>query len=360
MFAMMLSTALCLSCCAAAPAPAPADMPLRDVIGVTHSTQTYHLTDKDYLNEGADQVLEFGSRVIKLWAIYPERCYPSKTEWPKYTSLVGIMQTPDFSAVLAKPFKTYILVVYSLGRFEHYWRDGCPAELAQDEERQFHDLSAWLMKTYRGSGKTFVLQHWEGDWAIRTSYDPTTDPPEIAFKGMIDWLNARQSGVNRARAENPDSDVRVFHAAEVNLVAQSMLQGRPGVVNRVLPNTKLDLVSYSSWDTLRDRTLFRKALDFIAENMPDSAAFGAKNVYLGEYGLPENEVKPEEFQETIRGTTETALEWGCTYVVYWSLYCNEARKTPVQTTQDNRGVWLIRPDGSRSWAYGYLRSRMGY
>ena len=39
---------------------------MRDVIGVNHINSIYHLTDKDFINEGADRVLELGSRVIKL------------------------------------------------------------------------------------------------------------------------------------------------------------------------------------------------------------------------------------------------------------------------------------------------------
>lgn len=40
---------------------------LPDVIGVTHVNGKYHLTDQDFLNEGADQVFRLGSRVIKLY-----------------------------------------------------------------------------------------------------------------------------------------------------------------------------------------------------------------------------------------------------------------------------------------------------
>jgi hypothetical protein len=40
---------------------------LRDIVGVTHVAGKYHPTDKDFLNEGADQTLALGSRVIKVW-----------------------------------------------------------------------------------------------------------------------------------------------------------------------------------------------------------------------------------------------------------------------------------------------------
>ena len=40
---------------------------VRDTVGVIHVAGRYHLTDKDFLNEGADQILALGSRVIKVW-----------------------------------------------------------------------------------------------------------------------------------------------------------------------------------------------------------------------------------------------------------------------------------------------------
>jgi hypothetical protein len=43
---------------------------LRDIVGVTHVDGKYHLTDKDFLNEGAEQILTLGSRVIKVWSTH--------------------------------------------------------------------------------------------------------------------------------------------------------------------------------------------------------------------------------------------------------------------------------------------------
>jgi hypothetical protein len=55
---------------------------------------------------------------------------------------------------------------------------------------------------------------------------------------------------------------------------------------------------------------------------------------------------------------ETALDWGCFYIVYWQLYCNELedRKQllPVHSNDAVRGFWLIRPDGSKAWAWEYF------
>jgi hypothetical protein len=333
---------------------APAKKDLRDVIGVTHVAGKYHLTEKDFLNEGADQILALGSRVIKLYLRKSAHDYPFNTQWIETNSLVEMAQTAPYVALFKKPFTTYIMTTYSVGRGDHYWRTGMSEADKADEIRQFRELAKHFLTAYRGTGKTFIFQHWEGDWAIRPKSDPKIDPTPQAIEGMIAWLNARQEGVNQARAETSEQGVHVYHAPEVNLVVQSMRDGRPGVVNRVLPKTKVDLVSYSAWDGQGDAKTLRAAMDFIASSTPPSKAFGAKNVYLGEFGKPENDFSPAKVEQTIRIAVETGLDWGCPYIVYWQVYCNEAKTTPAKANADVRGFWLIRPDGTRTVAWDYF------
>lgn len=340
---------------------------LADVLGVTHVAGRYYLTDKDFLNEGADQILSLGSRVIKVWFYgkrheHPQSVYPYNSDWPKVESLVQGAKTPYFQKLFDKPFTTYILVVTAMGRPDDYWRNGITEQQKQDEQKQFYELTKYLLETYKGKGKTFVLQHWEGDWMIRGSVDAKIEPTPTAIKGMIEWLNARQTGVNQARNEAGQEGVRVYHAAEVNRVVSSMKEGRPNMVNAVLPHTKLDLVSYSAWDSALEHyqnpQVFRESLDFIAARLADSADFGNKNVYVGEFGMPENLYSVEQIKKAIPNAVETALDWGCPYIVYWQLYCNELKdgkeQPPVHSNDAVRGFWLIRPDGSKSWVWEYF------
>lgn len=78
-----------------------------------------------------------------------------------------------------------------------------------------------------------------------------------------------------------------------------------------------------------------------------------------EFGLPENDRSAEQVRHVTASVIDTALDWGCPYVVYWQLYCNEARRQPVRDNADVRGFWLIRPDGSRSDAWHELARRLG-
>jgi hypothetical protein len=332
---------------------------MRAILGVTHVGGKYHLTDQPFLTEGADRIADLGVGVIKLYLMVPPRQYPFNTDWPDCKSLVDLACTPAYQAVFAGPFSTYILTTYSVGRGDHYWIKEITEADAQDEADQFYRLARHLLTRYRGTGKTFVLQHWEGDWAARGSFDRNADPTEEAFSGMIRWLDARQTGVDRARAKVGQDRVRVLHAAEVNLVRIALQEGRPTVADRVLPHANVDLVSYSAWDTQDNPQLLRQALDYIARHTPDREPFGKHNVYIGEFGLPENERSAEQIQRVIPGAIDTAVDWGCPFVVYWQLYCNEARQQPVRTNDDVRGFWLIRPDGTKSWVWQEFQRRLG-
>ena len=47
------------------------------------------------------------------------------------------------------------------------------------------------------------------------------------------------------------------------------------------------------------------------------------------------------------------------YVIQWEVYCNEpkagVKDTLVHTTDEMRGFWLIRPDGTESYSASYLK-----
>jgi hypothetical protein len=365
----ILLVGICISCVlcgfkANANVRASAPKELRDIVGVTHVDGKYYLTNEDFLNEGADQILALGSRVIKVWFHDPQRSYAFNSQWPPMGSLIETAQSPYFRQLFDKPFTTYILMCFSMGHDDAYWRKGLTREQKLDEQKQFCELSKCLLTTYKGTGKTFVLQHWEGDWLIRGNYDRNADPQPEAISGMIDWLNARQAGVNQAREEVGTQGVWVYHATEVNRVVASMKENKPNVVNTVLPHTKMDLVSYSAWDAaiehFEDPNVLREAMDFIAAHAPDSPAFGGKNVYVGEFGMPENKFSAEQICKAIPAAVETALHWGCPYVVYWQLYCNELQdpnqSPPVKSNDSVRGFWLIRPDGSKAWTWEYFHT----
>ncbi|HEY3862705.1 MAG TPA: hypothetical protein VGO59_12540 [Verrucomicrobiae bacterium] len=344
------------------PAPGP-----EDVFGVAHVDGKYFLTSEDFLDEGADQILATGTKVIKLY-LAPGR-YPWNSDWPRnLASLADVARTPYFKSVFAKPFHTYILTAYAVGRDDHYWTEGVSPAQAADETRQFYELTKYLLTACKGTGKTFVLQHWEGDWALRRGspkpFDPDFLPSPAAIKGMIDWLNARQAGIVKARNEIASADVHVYGATEANRLEDSMA-GKPGVANSVLPFTTVDLVSYSSYVFLNTKDRLARAVNYLAEHLPPTAAFGRNphSVYLGEFGYPEN---GKEGVDGVNSRMDNALavtrEMGLPWAIFWEVYCNEPLNKSLppplngkENDRNLRGYWMVKPDGSPGMAWHRYR-----
>ncbi len=221
-------------------------------LGVAHIGGLYSFTETDYLNEGADAALEIGAKCIKvslsLDTDNPSTKYYAKhSAWPTVKSLADLAAITYYRAFFAKPFETFILTAFRPGRSASYWRERFTEEDAQAEESCFADLTRYLLTTYSQSGKTFIIQNWEGDWALRGTFDPATTPTPAAKEAMIRWLQARQRGVERGRAQFTRDQTKVFHACEVNLVRHAIEQKGPTVTNDVLPHIEVDLASYSAW-----------------------------------------------------------------------------------------------------------------
>jgi hypothetical protein len=184
----------------------------------------------------------------------------------------------------------------------------------------------------------------------------------------------------------------VYAAAEVNLVDLAR-EGRPMVTNRVLPKLNMDLVSVSAWrmtlpiaeDERRGREGFREALDYLARMTPDTQTlapsgkpFGDRNIFIAEFGVPEQERGPAgsaQLERVTRGTVEEAYAWGCPWIIFWQLYDNECCSpgddpcepvggpnpgaAPATKREHCRGFWLKRVDGTTSPAYDYLIRAIG-
>ncbi|HEX9943249.1 MAG TPA: hypothetical protein VGG03_14610 [Thermoanaerobaculia bacterium] len=330
--------------------PIAAATSARDILGVAHSAGRYNFTEEDYLNEGADRILELGSRVIKVF-LTPEKIqdfYSFNSDWsPATTDVVELAQRPYFQSLFAKPFSTFILVVSPVTGSPQFL-DGFTHSEAEAERDQMYRLAKYFLTTYANSDKTFILQNWEGDHLLRYGLGAGVDPNPVRIQGMIDWWNVRQDGVRQARQEVGEQGVEVLHAAEVNLVEDAMA-GKVSATNNVLPATESDLYSYSSWDVKFTPQELTRALDYLAAKAPDSRRFGGRNIYLGEYGMGKDSGAPEgQRYERIRQLMEAALGWGVRYAVYWQVFCNEPLRhyNGRPRNKDLRGFWLVRPDGA--------------
>jgi hypothetical protein len=335
---------------------------MRDVLGSAHAAGRYSFSDEDFLNEGADRLLELGTRVIKVWfQLDASRAYPFNSDWGlPAADLAVLARKPYYRRLFDKPFSTYILVISSSSATgSSQWLDGMTPEEIDGEREHVYKLARHLLTTYAGSGKTFVLQNWEGDHLLRQGLGGS-DPDPVRLQGMIDWWNARQDGVEQARREVGLRNVMVAHAAEVNLLAQA-LEGKVTATNDVVPFTRADLYSYSSWDVGFDRRRLTQALEYLQLKAPDSELFGERNLYLGEFGAVQDQVGDGvNLRKRIQGLADAALGWGVRWAVFWQLYCNEPKREYEGRPRisDMRGFWLIRPDGSKAASWRHFQRRM--
>jgi hypothetical protein len=110
------------------------------------------------------------------------------------------------------------------------------------------------------------------------------------------WLQGRQEGVTQGRASARAAlgaaaiTGNVFFSAEVNLVQETRLTGIANMINQVIPYVKLDMVSYSSYDSQNSATDFPACLDYISQQHNRTAASprGHAAYFVAEYGVAEN------------------------------------------------------------------------
>lgn len=317
------------------------------VLGTQTFSPTYQFTKNSKLVETAEAILEMGSTVIKfeLSERYARPNGNVLAKDPKITSLAELARhEPSHRRVLDMPFARFVLWAHAFRT--DGWRRGLTKEQLEQEYREMYDLTAHLLKTYSGSGKTFYLGHWEGDGWLRGGVDRKYDArvTQEAVQGMGDWLNTRQRAVDDAKRDIHHEAVQVWHYTEVNHVRLAM-DGRPALVNTVLPKTTVDLVSYSSYDTQTDPVKFKAALTFIESKLPPKPAISGRRVFVGEYGFPARDYTPARQESMSRRLIVAALEWGSPLVLYWECYNNEI--------EDGRqlGFWMIDDKNAKQPVY---------
>ena len=356
---------------------------IRNRLGATHVAGKYYFTKEPYLIEGAKKMIDLGYGVIKLWFRKNGGGYPYNSSWDisQSISLKELAKHPYWEQVFNMPFSTIALSVDGAGI-------KTTDSSAAAEKEEIYQLTKYLLEKYKDKDVKFIIHNWEGDWMLRGgtgSYARWSRKPGELIKAvdgdrltvlvpsdsldrinaMAKWFKARQDGINRARNEVKHSKCKVYHAVEANKTYDSM-DGIPGIINSVLPLIETDMVSWSSYDGL-DATGLKlyKGIEYIKNFIhPTPYMKGKKVVFLGEIGIPEQRYEGlTDYESVVRrwdaylGVCE-ALQ--VPYIIQWELYCNEPKNEElrklnnVRTTEEMRGFWLIRPDGTLGFAGDYF------
>lgn len=321
------------------------DSPFNYIVGTQAIGGRYHFTNDAPLLESAKRIAELGSSIMKF-SISPAASF-GKTKAnvierdASLKTLTDIAsKEPAHRAVLDMPFTHFLIWAYpftthgTAGTFQPAERDL--------EYREMYDLACHLLRTYSGTGKSFYLGHWEGDWHLRPHFDPKQGFPDHYAAHFTTWLNVRQQAIDDAKRDTPHERVDVWHYTEVNLVTP-YLKGGQCITNDILPQVNIDYVSYSCYDSLQGvihDDLFT-AMDHIEAQLRPKPSISGKRVFIGEYGFPARRYSPEEQNRKSIEAMIAGIEWGCPFVLYWELYDNEG--TPEQPG----GFWLINEKNER-------------
>ena len=300
------------------------------VIGTNAFAPGYRFTDAEPLMEVADRILAWGSNVIKF----------SAGNDPDLVDRV--LEGRDFS---------YVFMWF---RSDGGFLDGYDEAEARADYDAFYSLTQKLLSTYGGTGKEFFLGHWEGDWYYLDGYDATQQTVDPAVtENMIRWINTRQQAVDDAKRDTPHDGVCVWNYLELNRPADALNKGYDRVVNRVLPYTNVDYVSYSAYDTKNASTReIKRTMDFICENLPEKSGVPGPRVLIGEVAEPAvtfdfNDRKHCDANFRILAKY---LQCDVRFCLYWEMYCNE--KLPDGSS---RGFWLVDSEGNETRLYRELQ-----
>ena len=191
------------------------------ILGTQTFGVRYQFTEQTPLVETATAIRDLGSNTLKfmmgpksLAELQPLNA--PKIASPEIHNLSELAHEPSYQHVLQMPFAHYFIWTYA---FTSGWWDKrfFDAEAAK-EQQEIYDFAVHLLRTYNGSGKTFYLGHWEGDWYLHPNYDSSKTPTPEAINGMIRWLQTRQKAIDAAKRDTPHHDVNVYQYTEVNLV----------------------------------------------------------------------------------------------------------------------------------------------
>ncbi len=315
------------------------------------------------LHEQAREIRELGSNVLKISLGkrqaneigFGEAARSARSE------LEYVKSAPELQKVLDMDFKYYQFWVQTFTGSN--WRDGVTDTEAKLYYDEMYELTAWLLKRYSGTGKVFLLGNWEGDWLLDGGAGNRAAPPQTAIDGMIRWLNIRQKAIDDAKAATSHHDVEVYHYVEVNLVKRA-LEGKASVASSVIPATNVDLVSYSSYESIKqpdgpDIAAIRAPLTNVVRYLegqlkPKAGLPFDRRVFIGEYGFHANKDKPLTVKEQYldsRNVMQVAIELDLPFALIWELYNNEY--TPDGTSQE---MSLIDESGHKRALY-YLHQQ---
>lgn len=258
-------------------------------------------------------------------------------------TLTCLLQTETYRGALAdKSLDTVMFTAYDFASYgRQHFLD--PQFLKANRQRVFNeyrDLTEYMMRSFSGSGRVFIIGHWEGDNQVYcgSSYDFQTiddkrylclyQKPEERLAGLAEWLRIRQEGIAEGRRlalAQGAVHVEVYHAVEFNTifsmrkVAGASLKSKDykGVLDTVVPAVHPDLCSYSGWESINRNRITKDLQDIVKACAPAP-------VVVGELGVKDN---PDKHYARIVSALEP-LRDSIPLVFFWQAFEAAATREP--------------------------------
>lgn len=218
-----------------------------------------------------------------------------------------------------------------------------------DEYREFVET---IMSTYSGSGRVFIISHWEGDNQVYcgSSYNFQTvddkryacmyQEPDKRLAGITEWLRIRQEAIAEGRkraAAAGATNVEVYHAAEFNTIFASRrvsgasIRSREfkGMLDTVIPAVHPDICSYSAWESVNRNRLTKDLQDIVKACAPAP-------VVIGEIGIKDN---PDRRYARLIAALQP-LKDSIPLIFFWQAFESETAKEPGFALFDTSGKVL--------------------
>ncbi|HAN38904.1 MAG TPA: hypothetical protein DCQ29_08375 [Chitinophagaceae bacterium] len=324
------------------------------VLGTNTIGGRYQFTNDSKLLEQAKHVRGMGSNILKV-SLGPNapKTYALNINSKPVTTLELFHATPEYKKVFDMDFKYIFTWVHTVTGIN--WKKGISQKQEQILYDEMFNFASYLLTTYNNTGKTFFIGNWEGDWLLLPDYNRTATPPEDHLQNMTKWFQIRQRAVDDAKTKTTSKNVQLYHYIEVNLVLKGM-RGEPCIAQSVLPYVNVDMVSYSSYEAIKNRSFSEKqtqlqtVFDYLEKQLQPKAGLPfARRVYIGEYGYHANSNKPESFEKQYNETKDImkiALALNLPFALHWQMYNNE-----YEANGDSKQMSLINEEGNRMPLY---------
>lgn len=301
------------------------------ILGTNCIGGKYQFSNESKLVEQAKHTRGMGSNIIKI-SLGPNsiKSYDLKVDIKPTTTLELFKSSPEYKKVFDMDFKYIQTWVHTATGIE--WKKG----INQDQEKILYDemfsFVTYLLKEYNNTGKTFLIGNWEGDWLLHPNYKRDVNPSEEHIQNMTKWFQIRQRAIDDAKKAVQSKNVELYYYIEVNLVLKG-LKGESCITQSILPNVNVDLVSYSSYEAIKNRTYAQKkeqleqVFNYLEKQLqPKNNLPFSRRVFIGEYGYHANITKPESFKKQYDETKEImqiSLELNLPFALHWQMYNNE-------------------------------------